>query len=69
MSTVLITVSPNESDPAGPPRALYPSPFTPGSSLGQPNDPALQMRILKDALGLIHYPAEPGTIITREYAK
>jgi hypothetical protein len=37
--------------------------------LGKPNDPVLQMRILKDALGLIHYPAEPGTIITREYAQ
>jgi len=67
MSTVLITVSPNESEPAGPPRALYPSPFKPGSSLGKPNDPELQMRILRDALGLIHYPVEPGTIITKEY--
>ena len=69
ITTVLITVSPNESEPAGLLRALYPSPFTPGSSLGKPNDPVLQMRILKDALGLIHYPAEPGTIITREYAQ
>ena len=67
MSTVLITVSPNESEPAGPPRALYPAPFKPGSSLGRPNDVELQMRILRDALGLIHYPTEPGTIITREY--
>ncbi|PYS01495.1 MAG: hypothetical protein DMG15_14280 [Acidobacteria bacterium] len=67
ISTVLITVSPNESEPAGPPRALYPKPFQPGSSLGRPNDPELQMRILRDALGIIHYPTEPGTIITKEY--
>jgi hypothetical protein len=67
MSTVLITVSPNESEPAGPPRALYPKPFQPGSSLGKPNDREFQMRILRDALGLMQYPTEPGTIITREY--
>jgi hypothetical protein len=64
---VLITVSPNESEPAGPPRALYPKPFQPGSSLGKPNDAEFQMRILRDALGLMRYPAEPGTIITKEY--
>jgi len=64
---VLITVSPNESEPAGPPRALYPKPFQPGSSLGNPNDVVLQMRILRDAFGLIHYPTEPGTIITKKY--
>ncbi len=65
---MLITVSPNESEPAGPPRALYPKPFVPGSSLGKPNDPELQMRILRDALGLIQYPTQPGTIITKDYS-
>jgi D-proline reductase (dithiol) PrdB len=69
ISTILITVSPNESEPAGPPRALYPKPFQPGSSLGKPHDRELQMRILQEALGLIHYPAEPGTIIMREYGE
>src|SRR5262249_24547551 len=29
ISTVLITVAPNKSEPAGPPRALYPKPFEP----------------------------------------
>ena len=67
MSTILITVSPNESEPAGPPRALFPKPFAPGASLGKPNDPALQMRILRYALGLMRYPAEPGTIVTKNY--
>ena len=64
---MLITVSPNESEQAGPPRALYPKPFEPGYSLGQANDPAFQKRILRDALSLMHYPAEPGTIITKDY--
>jgi hypothetical protein len=68
MSTVLITVSPNESEPAGPPRALYPKPFQPGSSLGKPNNPDFQLRILRDALALMRYPAEPGSIITRNYS-
>ncbi|PYS56148.1 MAG: hypothetical protein DMG13_01180 [Acidobacteria bacterium] len=68
ISTILITVSPNESEPAGPPRALYPKPYEPGSSLGQPNQPQLQARILHDALGLLRYPAEPGTIIVKDYS-
>ena len=65
---MLITVSPNESEQAGPPRALYPKPYEPGSSLGRPNDPELQKRILRDALSLMHYPTEPGTIITKDYS-
>jgi hypothetical protein len=64
---VLITVSPNESEQAGPPRALYPKPYEPGSSLGLPDDPELQKRILRDALALMRYPAEPGIIITKDY--
>jgi hypothetical protein len=47
---------------------LYPKPYEPGSSLGQPNQPQLQTRILHDVLGLLHYPAEPGTIIVRDYS-
>ena len=65
---MLITVSPNESEPAGPPRALFPKPYEPGSSLGQPNHPQLQTKILRDALGLLHYPVEPGTIIVKDYS-
>ena len=66
---MLITVSPNESEPAGPPRALFPKPYEPGSSLGEPNDPELQTRILRDALGLLRYPVEPGTIIVKDYSE
>ena len=65
---MLITVSPNESEPAGPPRALYPKPFIPGSPLGEPNNVELQMRILRDAFSLMKYPVEPGTIITKDYS-
>ncbi len=65
---MLITVSPNESEQAGPPRALYPKPYEPGSSLGRPDDPDLQTRILRDALALMRYPAEPGAIITKDYS-
>ncbi len=65
---MLITVSPQESEQAGPPRALYPKPFEPGYSLGQANNPEFQKRILRDAFSLMHYPAEPGTIITKDYS-
>lgn len=67
MSTVLITADPEQSVQAGPPRALYPKPFELGQSLGLPNNPTLQRRILTDALGLLRYPVEPGVVITKEY--
>ena len=65
--TVLITVDPEQSAQANPPRALHPRPFAPGHSLGRPNDVALQTRILTDALGLIRDAREPGKIITTDY--
>jgi hypothetical protein len=61
-------VDPEQSEQAGTPRALYPSPFKPGQSLGPANNPELQLRILRDALALMHYPVEPGTIVKKEYA-
>jgi hypothetical protein len=48
---------------------MYPKPFRPGASLGEPANPVLQMRILRDALSLLRYPAEPGSVITREYGQ
>ena len=66
--TVTITVEPEESVQARPPRALYPRGFTAGSSLGRPNDPALQKWILMDALQLLVNPPEPGTVVARDYA-
>ena len=61
-------MSPDDSEQAGPSRALYPKPFEVGQSLGPPNQPELHLQILKDALGLLKYPEEPGRIITKEYA-
>jgi D-proline reductase (dithiol) PrdB len=68
ISTILITVSPDESEQAGPPRALRPKPFQIGQSLGPPGKTDLQLRILADALDLLKYSREPGTLIDRNYA-
>jgi hypothetical protein len=65
--TVLITVEPEESAQARPPRALAPRGFIAGHSLGRPNDPFLQKSIIMDALGLLLGPARPGEVISREY--
>lgn len=68
ISTVLVTVEPEESMQARPPRALAPQGYGVGHSFVRPNDVALQCRILSDALELIEHPPEPGTLVTREYA-
>jgi hypothetical protein len=65
--TVLITVEPEESAQARPPRALYPRGFIAGHSLGRANDEALQKWILMDALALLREPARPGEVIRRDY--
>jgi hypothetical protein len=65
--TVVITVEPEESAQARPPRALYPRGFVAGHSLGKPNEPELQKRILTDAFALLTGPARPGEVIELEY--
>jgi hypothetical protein len=65
--TVLITVEPEESAQARPPRALCPRGFIAGHSLGRPRDDALQKWILMDALGLLLAAPQPGEVITRDY--
>ncbi len=67
LPTVVITVEPEESAQARPPRALCPKGFIAGHSLGKPNDPALQKWILTDALGLLVGPPHPGEVIERDY--
>ena len=47
---------------------MYPKPYVPGYTLGEANNADLQMRILRDALALMRYPTEPGTIITKDYS-
>ena len=61
-------MSPEESEQAGPSRALYPKPFEVGQSLGPPGQSEIQLQILKDALGLLEHPREPGTLTTKEYS-
>lgn len=65
--TVLVTVEPEESAQARPPRALCPRGSIAGHSLGRPNDDALQKWILMDALSLLREPARPGEVIRRDY--
>jgi hypothetical protein len=63
----LITVSPEVSAQMRPPRAFYPKGFKIGNSLGRPNMPELQKKVLKDALILLTENTRPGEIITKEY--
>jgi len=67
ISTVVITVEPEESAQARPPRALSPRGFIAGHSLGRPGDDALQKWILMDALGLLREPTRPGEVVRRDY--
>jgi hypothetical protein len=65
--TVLVTVEPEETAQARPPRALCPRGFVAGHSLGKPNDPALQKWILSDAFALLGGPPRPGEVIEKDY--
>ncbi len=65
--TVVITVEPEETAQARPPRALYPRGFVAGHSLGRAGDPSFQLRILEDALGLLAAEPRPGQVVTRDY--
>jgi D-proline reductase (dithiol) PrdB len=65
--TVVITVEPEETAQARPPRALCPRGFVAGHSLGRPADPALQKWILTDALSLLTGAARPGEVVERDY--
>ena len=74
ISTVVVTVEPEESRQARPPRALAPefrSPVDPGFSVGRtfgrPNDAALHLAILRDALLMLTSRGEPGRIEVRRY--
>jgi hypothetical protein len=66
--TVVVTVEPEESRQARPPRALSPRGFIAGHSLGRAGDLALQKSIIMDALGLLVGEPKPGLVIERDYA-
>jgi hypothetical protein len=72
--TVVITVEPEETRQARPPRALSPvfrsdidPRFSVGRTFGRPNDRELHWSILRDALLILTSPGEPGRIEVREY--
>lgn len=68
VSTVLVTVDPEQSRAARPPRGLYPEGFPIGESLGRPGEREVQRHVLHDALSLLaRYPEEPGGIVARAY--
>jgi D-proline reductase (dithiol) PrdB len=67
LSTVLITLVPQNSREMGPPRAVSPVGFTLGDSLGLPNHPDMQRRVLRDALRRWEAREEPGTIWELRY--
>ncbi len=67
--TVVITVEPEETAQARPPRALCPRGFVAGHSLGRPDDASLQKWILSDALDLVARDARPGEVVERDYTR
>lgn len=66
LSTVVISLSPEASLQAGPPRIVHPN-FEIGHALGGPNQPDLQRQVLRDALQLLKTPMEPATLVERQY--
>jgi D-proline reductase (dithiol) PrdB len=67
--TVLITVAPEQSQQAGPPRAIAPHHFKLGHSLGGPYQPQLQQKVLLDALRRWEAREEPGQAWDISYAE
>jgi hypothetical protein len=65
--TVVVTVEPEETRQARPPRALAPRGFVAGHSLGRPGDVALQRSILTEALGLLVGPPRPGEVVEKDF--
>ncbi len=65
--TVVVTVEPEETRQARPPRALAPRGFVAGHTFGRPDDVSLQKWILMDALGLLAAAPRPGEVVDRDY--
>jgi hypothetical protein len=61
--TVLITVSPEDSRPMRPPRALCPTGHALGRVLGAAGDRDRQLRVLREALHQFELLHVPGTIV------
>ncbi|MEW6730881.1 MAG: glycine/sarcosine/betaine reductase selenoprotein B family protein [Acidobacteriota bacterium] len=69
ISTVLITLKPEESRPLRPPRCLYPMNFRLGHCVGAPQERMLHRQIVLDALSLLNESVMPGTVIERSYSE
>ena len=65
--TVLITLIPENSRQAGPPRAFHPKGFKLGNCLGGPQQVDLQRQVLRDALRRWEAREEPGIIWEQVY--
>ncbi len=65
--TVLITLLPENSRAAGPPRAIAPQKFKLGDCLGGPHQKDLQRKVLLDALRRWEAGEEPGHIWEIDY--
>ncbi len=67
LPTVVITVEPEATRQAGPPRAIAPEHFRQGHSLGGPFQKDLQRKVLLDALKRWEAREEPGNIWSISY--
>lgn len=65
--TILITLIPENSRQAGPPRAFHPKDFKLGNCLGGPFQNDLQRKVLLDALHRWEAREEAGTIWEQIY--
>ena len=64
--TVLITVSPDDSRPMRPPRAVFPKGNKLGRVLGNAGERDKQMRVLTEALRQFEFQGVPGAIVEFE---
>ena len=67
LPTIFITVRPEETRMMRPPRAIYPVGFPLGHSLGMPNRPDMQRRVLLDALRQLGELHMPGSVVEKDY--
>jgi hypothetical protein len=66
--TVLVTLDKEQSGLMRPPRAIHPTGFEFGHSLGKPNDAETQKLVIKEALEQLTLKQEPGQIHDREFS-
>ena len=62
LCTVIVTMMPYWAEKIGVPRALAVE-FPFGHSLGRPHDPAMQLRVIRQALSVLATAPDPGTIV------